>query len=201
MRRLELMTEAEITILRQQLLHAQVQALVGMANLTVQERAELAGAMRGIVRGIDGSLEQLAVSLESYGVLAGGFDALDDNQAVSGHFTDAAAALRSAKVMPTSQQPAERALPQEKQRPQGQPSRDQQRPQGQPSRDQQRPQGQPSRDQQRPQAAQQSGRERDQGQGQPSTESQQTFLGDDELSDEDLLALRAELMREKMAPA
>lgn len=59
----KLETEAEIAILRSQLLESQRKAAVGIARLTMEEREELAGVMRGLLAGIDGTMEDLAASV------------------------------------------------------------------------------------------------------------------------------------------
>jgi hypothetical protein len=62
-KRYELQTQADIAILQATLLRAQQQALVGFANLAVEERAELAAVMQGIVGGIDRTIQEMAGNL------------------------------------------------------------------------------------------------------------------------------------------
>jgi hypothetical protein len=62
-KRYELQTQADIAILQATLLRAQQRALVGFANLTVDEKAELAGVMRGLVGGIDRTIQEMAGNL------------------------------------------------------------------------------------------------------------------------------------------
>lgn len=79
-RRYELQTEADIAILRAQLLNAQAKSLIGLADLTVGERRELASAMRGLVVGIDQTLNSIGHSVNAMGGALQQYDALDDNQ-------------------------------------------------------------------------------------------------------------------------
>jgi hypothetical protein len=62
-KRYELQTQADIAILRNTLLRAQEKALIGFANLTVQEREELASVMRGLVRGIEVTIKEISTSV------------------------------------------------------------------------------------------------------------------------------------------
>lgn len=64
-RRYELQTQADIAILRATLLRAQEQALVGFANLTPQERQELAAVLRALVRGIDQTLADIGAGFRA----------------------------------------------------------------------------------------------------------------------------------------
>lgn len=64
-KRYELQAQADIAILQTTLLRAQQRAAVGFANLTVAERQELAGVMRGIVGGIDQTIQEIAGNLNN----------------------------------------------------------------------------------------------------------------------------------------
>lgn len=79
-RRYELQTQADIAILRATLLRAQEKSLIGFANLTVNEKEELAGVMRGLVKGIDGTLRDIGDSVKSVSGAAIPFSSLDDNE-------------------------------------------------------------------------------------------------------------------------
>lgn len=78
-RRYELQTQADIAILRATLLRAQEKALIGFANLTVQEKEELAGVMRGLVKGIDSTLRDIGESVKTVSGAVIPFHSLDDN--------------------------------------------------------------------------------------------------------------------------
>jgi hypothetical protein len=84
-RRYELQTQADIAILRATLLRAQEKALIGFANLTVQEKEELAGVMRGLVKGIDGTLRDIGDSVKTVSGAAIPFSSLDDNDDIRGY--------------------------------------------------------------------------------------------------------------------
>ncbi len=92
-RRYELQTAADIAILQSTLLFAQQQALIGFANLTVAEKEELATIMRSIIRGIDGSLKELAGKVHAQSATLRGFDALDDNSDIRAHLDYVAGTL------------------------------------------------------------------------------------------------------------
>jgi hypothetical protein len=62
-KRYEMQTKADIAILDAQLLRAQQLATVGWANLLGAEREELAGAVKGLVGGIDTTLQRIAGNL------------------------------------------------------------------------------------------------------------------------------------------
>jgi hypothetical protein len=79
-KRYELQTQADIAILRATLLRAQEKALVGFANLTVEERYELASAMRGLIAGIDQTLKEVGHSVKTVSGATVHFDALEDNE-------------------------------------------------------------------------------------------------------------------------
>lgn len=78
-KRYEIQTQADIAILRATLLRAQEKALIGFANLTVDEREELASAMRGLVIGIDKTLLEIGQSVKTVSGATIPFEALDDN--------------------------------------------------------------------------------------------------------------------------
>lgn len=79
-KRYELQTQADIAILRATLLRAQEKALIGFANLTIEEREELAGVMRGLVTSIDGTLREIGQSVKTVSGATVHFDALEDNE-------------------------------------------------------------------------------------------------------------------------
>lgn len=84
-RRYELQTQADIAILRATLLRAQEKALIGFANLTVQEKEELAAVMRGLVKGIDGTLRDIGESVKTVSGATVPFSSLDDNDDIKGY--------------------------------------------------------------------------------------------------------------------
>jgi len=84
-RRYELQTQADIAILRATLMRAQEKALIGFANLTVQEKEELAAVMRGLVKGIDGTLRDIGESVKTVSGAAVPFQSLDDNDDIRGY--------------------------------------------------------------------------------------------------------------------
>ena len=79
-KRYELQTQADIAILRATLLRAQEKALIGFANLTTEEREELAGVMRGLVAGIDRTLLEVGQSVKAISGASVPFGALEDNE-------------------------------------------------------------------------------------------------------------------------
>jgi len=80
-KRYELQTQADIAILRATLLRAQEKALIGFANLTVQEREELAAVMQSLVSGIDRTLKEIGQTVKTVSGVALPFDSmLDDNE-------------------------------------------------------------------------------------------------------------------------
>jgi hypothetical protein len=81
-KRYELQTQADIAILRATLLRAQEKALVGFANLTVDEREELAAVMKGLVTGIDRTLREVGQSVKTVSGAMVPFEALEDNDDV-----------------------------------------------------------------------------------------------------------------------
>ncbi len=84
-RRYELQTQADIAILRSTLLRAQEKALIGFANLTVQEKEELAAVMRGLVTGIDSTLREIGQSVKTVSGATVPFQSLDDNEDIRGY--------------------------------------------------------------------------------------------------------------------
>lgn len=78
-KRYELQTQADIAILRNTLLRAQEKALIGFANLTADEREELAGVMRGLVGGIDKTLKEIGHSVKTVSGATVPFQSLEDN--------------------------------------------------------------------------------------------------------------------------
>lgn len=81
-KRYELQTQADIAILRSTLLRAQEKALIGFANLTIEEREELAAVMKGLVTGIDRTLREVGQSVKTVSGAMVPFDALEDNSDV-----------------------------------------------------------------------------------------------------------------------
>lgn len=80
-KRYELQTQADIAILRSTLLRAQEKALIGFANLTVQEREELAAVMRSLVIGIDRTLKEVGQTVKTVSGVTLPFDGmLGDNE-------------------------------------------------------------------------------------------------------------------------
>ena len=63
--RYRVQTSADIAILQTTLLRAQQKAAVGFANLAAGEREELAGVMRGLVIGIDETIQEIAGNLST----------------------------------------------------------------------------------------------------------------------------------------
>lgn len=79
-KRYELQTQADMAILRATLLRAQEKALVGFANLTVDEREELAAVMRALIGGIDKTLREFGQTVKTVSGVTVPFDGLlDDN--------------------------------------------------------------------------------------------------------------------------
>src|SRR6185295_16312759 len=81
-KRYELQAQADIAILRATLLRAQEKALLGFANLTIEEREELAGVMHGLVTGIDRTLREVGESVQRVSGAMMPFEALADNDDV-----------------------------------------------------------------------------------------------------------------------
>ncbi len=105
-KRYELQTQADIAILRNTLLRAQEKALIGFANLTVQEREELASVMRGLVRGIDGTMKEIASSVKSVSGATVPFSSLEDNDQIKGYLDFISEALTDTSLLP-NRRPAE----------------------------------------------------------------------------------------------
>lgn len=84
-RRYELQTQADIAILRSTLLRAQEKALIGFANLTVQEKEELAAVMRSLVTGIDSTLREIGQSVKTVSGATVPFQSLEDNDDIQGY--------------------------------------------------------------------------------------------------------------------
>ncbi len=101
-KRYELQTQADIAILRNTLLRAQEKALIGFANLTVQEREELASVMRGLVRGIDGTMKEIASSVKSVSGATVPFSSLEDNEQIKGYLDFISEALTDTSLLPNS---------------------------------------------------------------------------------------------------
>jgi hypothetical protein len=99
-RRYELQTQADIAILRATLLRAQEKALIGFANLTVQEREELAGVMRGLVKGIDQTLRDIGDSVKTVSGATIPFGSLDDNDDIRGYLDYISESLTDNALLP-----------------------------------------------------------------------------------------------------
>lgn len=84
-KRYELQTQADIAILRATLLRAQQLSLKGFANLSIIEQQELAGAMNGLVSGINNTLREIGETVSTVSGVAMPFDGmLDDNEDIRG---------------------------------------------------------------------------------------------------------------------
>ena len=112
-KRYELQTQADIAILRNTLLRAQEKALIGFANLTVQEREELASVMRGLVRGIDGTMKEIATSVKSVAGATVPFSSLEDNEQIKGYLDYISEALTDTSLLPNSASNRERMAAQQ----------------------------------------------------------------------------------------
>lgn len=99
-RRYELQTQADIAILRNTLLRAQEKALIGFANLTVQEREELASVMRGLVRGIDQTIKEIAGSVKTVSGATIPFSSLEDNDDIKGYLDYISNSLTESSLLP-----------------------------------------------------------------------------------------------------
>ena len=97
-RRYELQTQADIAILRNTLLRAQEKALIGFANLTVQEKEELASVMRGLVRGIDTTMKELSRSIKTVSGVTAPFESLEDNNDIRGYLDYVADSLMETSI-------------------------------------------------------------------------------------------------------
>lgn len=86
-RRYELQTQADIAILRNTLIRAQEKSLIGFANLTQAEREELAMTMRGLVRGIDQTMREIAESVKSVSGAQIPYPTLAEDENI-GHYLD-----------------------------------------------------------------------------------------------------------------
>lgn len=78
-KRYELQAQADIAILRATLLRAQEKALIGFANLTTDEREELAGVMRSLIGGVDKTLREIGQSVKTLSGAGVPFTELADN--------------------------------------------------------------------------------------------------------------------------
>lgn len=99
-RRYELQTQADIAILRATLLRAQEKALIGFANLTVQEKEELAGVMRGLVKGIDSTLRDVGESVRTVAGATVPFGSLEDNEDIRGYLDYISESLTENALLP-----------------------------------------------------------------------------------------------------
>lgn len=101
-RRYELQTQADIAILRATLLRAQEKALIGFANLTVEEQEELAVVMRGLVKGIDSTLRDIGQSVKRVSGATVPFQSLDDNDDIRGYLDYIHESLTDNALLPRS---------------------------------------------------------------------------------------------------
>jgi hypothetical protein len=108
-RRYELQTQADIAILRATLLRAQEKALVGFANLTLEEKEELAGVMRGLVKGIDQTLRDIGASVKRVSGAAVPFSSLNDD--IRGYLDYISESLTDNALMTHAGHPAPAAPP------------------------------------------------------------------------------------------
>ncbi len=108
-RRYELQTQADIAILRATLLRAQEKALIGFANLTVQEKEELAGVMRGLVKGIDQTLRDIGDSVKTVSGATVPFSSLEDNEDIKGYLDYISQSLTDNALLPRRTGQNERA--------------------------------------------------------------------------------------------
>jgi hypothetical protein len=99
-RRYELQTQAQLAQLRAALLRAQEKALIGFVNLTAAERDELSDALRGLVAGIDLTLQEYADSVSAVSDQLLPFAALDDNRMVRDYLDYVADSLRRNALVP-----------------------------------------------------------------------------------------------------
>lgn len=109
-RRYELQTQADIAILRATLLRAQEKALIGFANLTVQEKEELASVMRGLVRGIDSTLRDIGESVKTVSGATVPFGSLEDNEDIRGYLDYIHESLTDNALLPRRTGQNDRAL-------------------------------------------------------------------------------------------
>lgn len=79
-KRYELQSQADIAILRNKLLRAQEKTLVGLVNLTVDQRSELADTMRGLVSDIDRTLKEVGQSVKVISGVTVPYESLEDNE-------------------------------------------------------------------------------------------------------------------------
>jgi hypothetical protein len=84
-KRYEIQTQADIAIMRNTLLRAQEKALIGFANLSASEKEELAAAMRGLVSGIDQTLQDIGKSVKTVSGATLPFSSLKDNDEIQGY--------------------------------------------------------------------------------------------------------------------
>lgn len=99
-KRYELQTQADIAILRSTLLRAQEKALIGFANLAVEEREELASVMNGLVEGIDRTLQEIGQSVKTVSGAMVPFEALEDNADVQEILEYIGDSLTSTRLQP-----------------------------------------------------------------------------------------------------
>lgn len=104
-RRYELQTQADIAILRSTLLRAQEKALIGFANLTAQERAELGAVMQGLVTGIDRTLKEFGDSVRTVSGATVPFESLTDNEDIRSYLDYVSATLTDNALAGDQQRP------------------------------------------------------------------------------------------------
>ncbi|KAB8142552.1 hypothetical protein F8S13_13405 [Chloroflexia bacterium SDU3-3] len=110
-KRYELQTQADIAILRATLLRAQEKALIGFANLTLEEREELAGVMRGLVSGIDRTLQEIGSSVKTVSGATVPFNALEDNDDIRDVLDYISDSLVNSSFASDAHEPQEMMLP------------------------------------------------------------------------------------------
>jgi hypothetical protein len=102
-KRFELQTQADIAILRATLLRAQEKALIGFANLTVDEREELAAVMRSLVGGIDRTLREVGQTVKTVSGVTLPFNELDDNNDIQDVLEYISESLTGSTLRPTGE--------------------------------------------------------------------------------------------------
>jgi hypothetical protein len=111
-KRYELQTQADIAILRATLLRAQEKALVGFANLTVEQREELAAVMESLVGGIDNTLKEIGQTVKTVSGVAIPFNGmLDDNEDIQDVLEFISESLAGSSLVARDADHQEMALP------------------------------------------------------------------------------------------
>jgi hypothetical protein len=81
-KRYELQTQADIAILRSQMLRARQLSLKGFSNLLVEEKAELATVLSSLVQGINSTLEEYNQGVQAVSETVIPFRSLEDNEEI-----------------------------------------------------------------------------------------------------------------------